>query len=95
MTMNIKDRNRELFESTSGALFSLHRHSTTLCDIANDVDYLHPKLAHDLRMIAKDIALCANEINGNRGEEMSLKIREGEAFLGKIGMLILDKVKEH
>lgn len=89
MTMNSKDRNRELLESNYGALKTLSRLAISLYNIGNNVGYLHPKLESDLDEIADSISECVNEINGNLNEEVSLKFQEGDKFFDDLGKMLL------
>ena len=89
MTMNSKDRNRELFESTSDALSKLSSLAMTLYNIGNNIGYLHPKLEKDLDMIADSISECVDRINGNRREEVSLKFQDADRYFDDIGKMLL------
>lgn len=95
MTMNSKDRNRELFESTSDALSKLSHLAMTLYNIGNNVGYLHPKLEKDLDMIADSISQCVDGIEGNRREEVSLKFQEADKFFDDIGKNLLEQIETY
>ena len=89
------DNKREkLWRSTGDAHSKIQNAVFDLEHIARDVEYLHPKLADDLWMMAGQIESARKTIQGNDSELLNLDLTESEQQMGKILVALLDKAAD-
>lgn len=89
------DRSKELFDSTWDCFHDLRMVSLDLSSLARQVDYLHPKLAHELGQLSDEVKRLQETLRNNYGEKQNLDTQASEASTGAmLGLLIHQMAKE-
>lgn len=84
----------KLWDSTGGAHSTIQSDVYFLRDIAENVRYLHPGLAVDLREAAKRIEEARQTIQGNAAQEVNIKLRESQRFSQELLTTLLGNVAD-
>ena len=84
-------KKEKLWRSTGDAHSKIQNATFDLENIARDVEYLHPKLADDLWMLAEQIESARKTIQGNDSELLNLDLTESQRQMGEIFIALLDK----
>jgi 2C-methyl-D-erythritol 2,4-cyclodiphosphate synthase len=84
------DKQREaLWRSTDLAHSSIQHAGFDIKNIALQIEYLHPKLADELDMIADRIEQARGTIQGNSAQMINLDLSESQLQVGRILVTLL------
>jgi hypothetical protein len=81
----------ELYQSTGIAHSRIQTATFELRDLAQRIEYLHPKLADDLDMLAKEIEQSRKTIQGNDSKLLNMDLADSQRQMGEIFVALLDK----
>lgn len=87
------DELEKLWDSTGDAHSQIHSSYCELLDLAYRVQYLHPDMANDLRIIAQHINEANQTVQGNAAEQVNLQIKQQSQSSANLLATMLDMVK--
>lgn len=87
----MKSDRESLWRSTDSAHAAIQHCAFDLKDIARRIEYLHPKMATELDMIAREIESARKTIQGNDAQLVNMDLKDSEQQVGKILVALLDK----
>jgi hypothetical protein len=83
-------KREELWRSTSNAHSNIQAATFDLIDIARRIEYLHPRMADELILLANGIEFDRKTIQGNDAELISMDLADSQRFMGDTLMALLD-----
>ena len=80
----------KLWDSTGNAHSNIHGATFDLLDIARKIEYLHPRLADEIEIIARMIEHDRKTIQGNTSQLINMDLKRSQNHMGEILVALLD-----